>query len=407
MPTTLVASPTFATSLGVEGLIPEHSVSKAENPNLVYQPPVQPPQDPAPSPLQYDKVNSPYINISTENVTYDTPMECNNAQQGSTDILHSLPTGSTTLSAFDNNLPSTGNNGIPSTGDSDNHNIPSTGTPTPVLVDKLEGQLKDHPDQPFVQKLCTELREGARIGYDGPRISRRAKNLATANINPQIVSENLAKEVSLGRTAGPFDEVPFPNLQVSPIGLVPKKHSNKYRTIFHLCYPKTGNSINSFINKDDFSLSYVTIDDAIKHIQLLVPATVFMAKTDIESAFRLYPVHPKDWELLWMLWQGKYYYDKVLPFGLWSSPFLFNQLSDALEWVLREKCGITYACHFLDDFLIMEPQTPKTTQNSCLTSLNSMLVTFKNFGVPISPGKTAGHPKSATATATQLQSLSF
>ena len=80
MPTTLVASPTFATSLGVEGLIPEHSVSKAENPNLVYQPSVQPPQDPAPSPLQNDKVNSPYINISTENVTYDT-----------------------TLSAFDNN----------------------------------------------------------------------------------------------------------------------------------------------------------------------------------------------------------------------------------------------------------------------------------------------------------------
>ena len=91
-----------------------------------------------------------------------------------------------------------------------------------------------------------------------------------------------------------------------------------------------------------------------------------------------------------MQWQGKYHYDKVLPFGLRSSPFLFNQLSDALEWVLREKCGITYACHFLDDFLIMEPQTPKTTQNSCLTSLNSMLLTFKNLGVPISPGKTAG-----------------
>ena len=175
MPTTLVASPTFATPMGVGGLIPEHSVSKAENPNQVYQPPVQSPQDQAPSPLQNDKVRPPYINFSTEIVTYDTPIECNNAQQGSTYILHSLPPGSNILSVFDNNLPSTSDNDIPSTGFNDNHDISFTGTPTPIWVDKLEDQLQDHPDQPFVQKLCTELREGARIGYEGPQISRRAK----------------------------------------------------------------------------------------------------------------------------------------------------------------------------------------------------------------------------------------
>ena len=48
------------------------------------------------------------------------------------------------------------------------------------------------------------------------------------------------------------------------------------------------------------------------------------------------------------------------------------------------------ACHFLDDFFVMEPHTPKAAQNSCLTSLNSMLLAFKNLGVPISKGKTAG-----------------
>ena len=176
------------------------------------------------------------------------------------------------------------------------------------------------------------MTEGACIGYNGPRVSRQARNLPTAALNPGKVTENIAKEVSLGRTAGPFDHPPLPNFQVSPLGIIPKKHTEKFRTIFHLSYPKTGDSINSFIDKEEFSLTYVTVDEAIKNTQLLGP-NVFMAKTDIESAFRLFPVHRDDWELLGMCWQGKYYFEKFLPFGFCSAPFLFNQLSDVLEWI--------------------------------------------------------------------------
>ena len=38
----------------------------------------------------------------------------------------------------------------------------------------------------------------------------------------------------------------------------------------------------------------------------------YMAKTDTLSAFKLFPVHPHDWELPGMKWEGKYYFDKVL-----------------------------------------------------------------------------------------------
>ncbi len=104
--------------------------------------------------------------------------------------------------------------------------------------------------------------------------------------------------------AGPFDTPPFENFQVSLIGLVAKKNSNKFRTIFHLSYPKSGSSsINYGISKEDFSLQYVTIDDAIKGIKRLGPGC-FLAKTDIESAFRLIPIHPSDYELLGMYWVG-------------------------------------------------------------------------------------------------------
>ena len=65
----------------------------------------------------------------------------------------------------------------------------------------------------------------------------------------------------------PLSQPPLPNFQVSPIGLIPKKHTAKFRTIFHLSFPKSGEtSINSSISKEDFSLQYITIDNAIQGI---------------------------------------------------------------------------------------------------------------------------------------------
>ena len=208
------------------------------------------------------------------------------------------------------------------------------GVATPVNVFNLQCALHSHPDRVFVNKLCLELKEGARIGYSGPRQFRFWRNLPTAFLNPEVVTSNLAEEVAKGRTTGPFPPPPpppFENFQVSPIGLVPKKHSDNFRTIFYLSFPKSRTtSINYFIHKDDFSLQYITIDKAISAIQRF-GSDCFMAKTDIESAFRLFPVHPHDWELLGMFWNGSYYFDKVLPFGLRSAPFIVNQLSDAIE----------------------------------------------------------------------------
>ena len=267
-------------------------------------------------------------------------------------------------------------------------------TPTPIVITKLEDALAGHPDTRFVSQLCDNLRYGARIGFEGERTPRFSKNLPTAVAHTSIVTSNLENEISLGRVACPFDTPPFTNFQVSPIGLVPKKNSDKFRTIFHLSFPKSGTtSINSSIPKEDFSLQYVTIDNAIEGIKRFGQGC-FLAKTDIESAFRLIPVHPDDYELLGMFWNGKYYYDKVLPFGLRSAPFLFNQLSDALEWILRNKCHISFVCHILDDFLIIEPPSPSPPyDNICRQSLTAMLLTFRNISIPIAASKTQGPVK--------------
>ena len=97
--------------------------------------------------------------------------------------------------------------------------------PTPINVNRLEIALADHPKRVFVSNLLQTFRLGANIGFFGRRSPRFSRNLPTALAQPDIVKANLDKEVSLGRVAGPFSAPPFPNFQVSPIGLVPKKYS--------------------------------------------------------------------------------------------------------------------------------------------------------------------------------------
>ena len=92
-----------------------------------------------------------------------------------------------------------------------------------------------------------------------------------------------------------------------------------------------------------------------------------------------------------MQWEGKFYYDQVPPFGLRSAPFLFNQLSEAAEWLLLGHSGISFVYHTLDDFLVIEPPSPIAPHNlACQQSLSSMLLTFKNLEIPIAPHKTQG-----------------
>ena len=162
--------------------------------------------------------------------------------------------------------------------------------------------------------------------------------------------------------------------------------------IFHLSYPKTSpTSINANIPIGDYTLQYITIDNAIL-LLLSLGKGAFMSKTDIQSAFCIIPIHPHDWELLGMQWKGLYFFNTVLPFGLRSAPFLFNMLSDALEWIIRHKFNITGVMHILDDFFIALPPP----RSHCSTALCHLLTLFTDLDIPLAPGKTF-------TTSTQLE----
>ena len=116
----------------------------------------------------------------------------------------------------------------------------------------------------------------------------------------------------------------------------------------HLSAPE-GHSVNDGIDKDNFSLHYVTVDDAVRLISKHGSGCL-LAKADLKHAFWICPVNKDDWPLLGIHWHGQYYVDTVLPLGLRSSLYLFNQLADALNYIAEHNYGLKDLPHYLDDF---------------------------------------------------------
>lgn len=254
---------------------------------------------------------------------------------------------------------------------------------TPVKVNVL-GQFLEGYDDHLKTFLYEGFKQGFKIQYQGPRQQRFCKNLLSVQQHENIVAEKLQKEVSLGRIAGPFNFLPFSNLQCSPIGIVPKKEINEFRLIHHLSYPD-GASINDFIPDELCSVSYTTVDDAIKQIKKM-GKNCLLAKTDIASAFRILPVHPDDHELLGIQFNGDFYYDKCLPMGCSISCSIFETFSTALQWIACTKFGVPTMLHILDDFLFLGPPD----SSICKLALHQFMSMCDVLGVPIKGEKTEG-----------------
>jgi len=108
--------------------------------------------------------------------------------------------------------------------------------------------------------------------------------------------------------------------------------------------------LNDGIPPEHTSVSYATVEDAIRFIKTVGPGC-FLVKTDIKNAFHIISIFPKDNNLLGMCWWGLYYFDRCMPMGCSSSFKTFEIFSTAIEWVAEHKLHIEYILHLLDDFL--------------------------------------------------------
>ena len=270
---------------------------------------------------------------------------------------------------------------------------------TPLRLSQIEKELCNHPNKTWTKWLLQALYDGVPVGYTGPRNERISPNLHSALLNPAVIDKQLHEEVSRRRILGPFSKLPLKNLQCSGLGAVPKKGSDKWRVIMHLSAPH-GQSINDYISKEEYTLHYSTIDDAVNLLSHFGPSAL-MAKVDLKSAFRIIPVARQDWELLGLFWRGNYYIDTCLPFGLRSAPFLFNQFADALHWILAHNYNL-HLIHYLDDYFIVGPPQSQT----CQAAVQTMLNLCTRLGIPIALDKLEGPDTAITFLGIEIDSKS-
>jgi hypothetical protein len=213
-----------------------------------------------------------------------------------------------------------------------------------------------------------------------------------------ILKQKISKEGTAGRASGTFEESPFPNIQVSPFGLVPKKNKGEFRVIHHLSYPEN-ESINSGIPESKCTVKYQTIEDAVKLMKCYGKGCL-LSKTDIQNSFKIIPIHPDDHELLGFSLGDQYYFDRTLPMGLSLSWKLFETFSTAVHWIIDHKLGGSGCVHILDDFLFVGPANSPL----CLQTLEKHLTMSKQIGLPIKADTTVFPTTTLTFLGLELDS---
>ena len=77
---------------------------------------------------------------------------------------------------------------------------------TPLQADKWSEALAAHPDHAFVRYVCNGIRFGFRIGFNhSSQLKSATTNMQSAFEHPEVISQYLQKERSLGHLLGPFE----------------------------------------------------------------------------------------------------------------------------------------------------------------------------------------------------------
>lgn len=78
-----------------------------------------------------------------------------------------------------------------------------------------------------------------------------------------------------------------------------------------------------------------------------------MAKIDWKSAYRQILVRPEDLHLLGFFFEGAFYVDTRLPFGLRSSAGIHGRYAELLTWIYERHVEGLRACNFADDHFLV------------------------------------------------------
>ena len=271
-------------------------------------------------------------------------------------------------------------------------NFDITSVVSPVDVNRLEYLLKESKYCPVETAFLVDgFKNGFDLGYRGRTdVQRRAPNLKLRVGSETILWNKVMKEVKLGRFAGPFKEIPFKYYIQSPIGLVPKDGGKATRLIFHLSYPKNGESVNSETPEEFCTVTYADFADAVRQCmdEINAHGSCVVAKSDMSSAFRHFGM--KTTQFCWLILMAKspidnkiyFFCDKSMPFGSSVSCQHFTRFSNCVAHLTQFRTG-KRPVNYLDDYLFIA-----YIRSLCNHQVRCFLAICSEIRFPVSMEKT-------------------
>ena len=229
---------------------------------------------------------------------------------------------------------------------------------TPVDVDQFQRLLSKHPNPPFVESVCTGLREGfwpwadtLKEGY--PLMHDASRPSPSDPRKAAFIRAQRDIEISRGRFSESFGPDLLPGMYCMPAHAVPKPNSEDLRMVTdHSAGPY---SLNSMVDHD--LVTGYPLDNMTHMGEMLLENRrstwgndeLLVWKSDIAEAYRLMPLHP-----LWQLKQintvdGLRYVDRNITFGNSGSPAIFISFNSLVAWIAKRVRGIHRLATYIDD----------------------------------------------------------
>lgn len=257
-----------------------------------------------------------------------------------------------------------------------------------LKADTWKTLLAKDPDKDYIMQ---GIENGFDIVNNGlPDDPVEVQNYSSALNSKDLVEDQIKQEISEGRYIIVHEK---PKV-ISALGAIPKP-DGRIRLI-HDCSRPHGKAVNDYA-KIKSHIKYQSVKDAV---QLITPGC-WLAKIDLQNAYRSVRTNPHHWQFAGLQWKFKgdskstFLIDTRLPFGARLSVESFHRISKAIQRILA-KAGIKTVI-YLDDILIVSD----TKANGIYLIQNAIRI-LRSLGFAISYKKVEGPSQTLTFLGIQI-----